>query len=89
MEDSRGAVSLTDRVTTLQAARDVLSGLAEVLWQAQGAELAGVLTLLDEVAGLAGAGRVAVTREAFTRGEVAASQAGRCEYSGIHQHDHT
>ena len=76
MEDSRGAVSLTDRVTTLQAARDVLSGLAEVLWQAQGAELAGVLTLLDEVAGLAGAGRVAVTREAFTRGEVAASQAG-------------
>ena len=76
MEDSRGAVSLTDRVTTLQAARDVLSGLAEVLWQAQGAELAGVLTLMDEVAGLAGAGRVAVTREAFTRGEVAASQAG-------------
>mgnify|MGYP000853259130 FL=1 len=76
MEDSRSTVSLTDRVATLRAARDALTGMGDVLWQAPGAELASLLTLVDEVAGLAGAGRVAVTREAFTRGEITASQAG-------------
>ncbi len=53
-----------------------LGGLAESLWQATGAELGAVMTVLDELCTLAAAGRVAVAREALTRGEVATSQAG-------------
>ncbi len=76
METARAHASVADRATALEAARVALGGLAESLWQATGAELGAVMTVLDEVCTLAAAGRVAVAREALTRGEVAASQAG-------------
>lgn len=68
--------SVSDRAAVLRAAQEALTGLAGVLWQAAGADLGTLLTALDEVCSLAAAGRVAVTREALTRGEVASSQAG-------------
>ncbi len=68
--------SVSGRDAALRAAREALTGLAGVLWQAAGADLGTLLGLLDDVCSLAAAGRVAVAREALTRGEVAASQAG-------------
>ena len=73
---ARAGASVADRAESLAAARVALVGLVETLWQASGGELAALLTTLDEVCTLAAAGRVAVVREAVTRGEVSASQAG-------------
>ena len=73
---ARASASMADRAESLAAARVALAGLGETLWQASGHELADLLTALDEVCALAAAGRVAVVREAVTRGEVSASQAG-------------
>ena len=73
---ARSTASVSDRDAALRAAREALTGLAGVLWQAAGGDLGSLLGLLDEVCSLAAAGRVAVAREAVTRGEVAASQAG-------------
>lgn len=52
----------------------MLRELSHLLWQATGSDLSGLMTELDQVAALAGAGRVAVTAEAVQRGEVASSQ---------------
>jgi hypothetical protein len=68
--------SVSDRAAALRAAREALTGLAGVLWQASGAELGPLMGLLDDLSSLAGAGRVAVAQEALIRGEVAAGQAG-------------
>lgn len=76
LEDGRTAACVADRAESLAAARVALIGLVDTLWQASGGELAALLTTLDEVCTLAAAGRVAVVREAVTRGEVSASQAG-------------
>ncbi len=60
----------------LAGARAALRGLTAALGAAADRDLPELLTELDEVAALAGAGRVAVTAEAIARGSVTASQAG-------------
>ncbi len=67
------AVSLAERRSLMGAARAALAGLADVLHQAPGGELAELLTEVDALAAGAAAARVAVTSEALTRGEVAES----------------
>ncbi len=64
------------RRAVLGEAVAALRGLEGVLGSATDAELPALLGELDEVAALAGAGRVAVTAEALSRGTVAGSQAG-------------
>ena len=76
MDAAATTASVSDRTAALRAAREALTGLAGVLWQASGAELAPLMGLLDDLSSLAGAGRVAVAQEALIRGEVTASQAG-------------
>lgn len=66
---------MADRRSAIESARTALRGLAEVLHQVPGNELGPVLGELDDLAALAGAGRVAVVREAAERGEIGASQA--------------
>ena len=66
---------MADRRSAIEGARTALRGLAEVLHQVPGNELGTVLGELDDLAALAGAGRVAVVREAAERGEIGASQA--------------
>ncbi len=68
-------MSLEERRSALEAARRALDGFESVLYEAPNAELAGLMALADAVAAKAGAARVAVTVEAVTRGEVAASGA--------------
>ncbi len=66
-------VSLAERRSAIEAAEAGLSGLTDVLHQASGPELAELLTMVDGLAAKSAAARVAVTAEALTRGEVAAS----------------
>ncbi len=73
--DRAEGLDLARRRAALSGARAALSGLAAVLGSAADRDLPELLTELDEVAALAGAGRVAVTAEAVARGAVAASQA--------------
>ncbi|GGL43324.1 hypothetical protein GCM10012283_27400 [Phycicoccus endophyticus] len=68
----------------MEAARTALSGLAEVLHEASGAELARLMSLVDEVGAQAGAARVAVTAEALARGEVAES--GATAHTWVREH---
>ncbi len=69
------AVELTARLAALSTAAQALHGFAGGLAQADDADLPAILTLLDNVAARAAAGRVAVTSEAVRRGVVAASMA--------------
>ncbi len=75
VERTRG-LDLAQRRAALVGAREALRGLSSVLGEASVRDLPALLTELDEVATLAGAGRVAVTAEAVARGAVADSQAG-------------
>ncbi|KGN41809.1 HNH endonuclease signature motif containing protein [Knoellia aerolata] len=60
----------------LTAARDGLSGIAELLTSLSSADLAEVMTLADEVKSQAGAAQVRVTAEAAHRGEFASARRG-------------
>lgn len=60
----------------LTAARDRLSDVGEVLVGLNAAELAGLMTLADEVKSKAAAAQVRVTAEAAHRGEFASAQRG-------------
>lgn len=61
-------------LSALEGARMMLRSVPEVLAAASEKELTGLLTVLDQTASLAAAGRVAVTAEAMGRGQVAASR---------------
>ncbi len=64
-----GGMTLEQRRAALVQACAALEGLAEELWTAGGGDLGSILTLVDDVAGLAAAGRLAVLSEAVERGE--------------------
>ena len=66
-------VGLGERRSVLEAAREALAGLGEVLPLASGDELGELMELVDAVAARAGAARVAVAAEAVARGVVAES----------------
>ncbi|HMM96281.1 DUF222 domain-containing protein [Phycicoccus sp.] len=66
---------LAERRSVMERASDALSGVADVLHQASGAQLAELMTLVDVLAARAAAARVSVTAEALVRGEVAESGA--------------
>ncbi|MBT9276255.1 13E12 repeat family protein, partial [Phycicoccus sp. MAQZ13P-2] len=70
---STGTDELEERRSRLEAARDALTGLDEVLTGACGDGLGELTELLDEVAARASAARVVVALEAVRRGEVAGS----------------
>lgn len=78
------SISLTERRSALEAAREALAGLGSVLHEASGPELAELMALADDVAAGAGAARVSVTVEAVTRGEVA--QAGVGVHAWVRDH---
>jgi hypothetical protein len=63
-------------VAVLTAAAEALQGLPASLYRLTSAELSTVLTAVDHVGALSGAGRYTITAEAVERGEVASSQAG-------------
>src|SRR5689334_7452219 len=63
-------------VALLAAAVEALRGLPSSVHRLTGAELTSVLSVVDQVGALSGAGRFTITAEAVQRGEVAASQAG-------------
>ena len=65
------SLSLVERRSRVEAARDALAGIGGVLHQCSGAELAEVMGELDGLVALGVAARVAVTAEAVGRGEVA------------------
>jgi hypothetical protein len=68
-------MSLGERRSRLEAAREALAGLSEVVHQASGAELGELMCEVDAVAAQAAAARVSITVEAVARGEVAESGA--------------
>ncbi|NHA67420.1 HNH endonuclease signature motif containing protein [Phycicoccus flavus] len=72
-----GTMGLAERRSRIEAARDALTGVGEVLASASGPELAELLGLVDEVTAAGSAARVAVTVEATRRGEVAGSEVQR------------
>jgi hypothetical protein len=69
-------MSLAKRRKALERACAALEGLDEELWAAQGADLGPLLSLVDRVGEVAGAGRVAVLAEAVDRGEAGGGSAG-------------
>jgi len=71
-----GGMSLTKRREALEQACAALEGLDEALWAAHGSELGPLLSLVDRVEEVAGAGRVAVLAEAVDRGEAGGGTAG-------------
>ena len=71
-----GGTSVQDRRAVLAAARVAIDGLAGLLWQVTGPELAQLVEELDALSCAAGGAVVAVVAEADARGEIAASQAG-------------
>ncbi|MGG5258248.1 HNH endonuclease [Phycicoccus avicenniae] len=71
---STGTIELAERRAQLEAAREALTGFGEALSTASAAELTDVLALVDTVAALASAARVAVAVEATGRGEVAGGE---------------
>ncbi|GGL29537.1 DUF222 domain-containing protein [Phycicoccus endophyticus] len=73
---ARGTLDLAEHRSRLEAARSALTGLAEVLHEASGPELAEVMGLVDGVAAGAEAARVEVAVEAARRGE--------CTGGGVH-----
>ena len=66
-------LGLVERRSRIEAAREALSGISQVLYQCSGAELAEVMGELDSLVALGAAARVAVTAEAVGRGEVEAA----------------
>ncbi len=70
--DSR-PMTLAERRSRFEAAREALTDVRAVLHQASGPELAELMTLTDGIAAQAAAARVEITVEAVTRGEVADS----------------
>ncbi len=60
---------VADRRAAVAAARAALTGLAVVLWQAQGADLGRVFREVDDLIRLGEAARVAILGEAVDRGE--------------------
>ncbi|WP_207022590.1 hypothetical protein, partial [Phycicoccus sp. DTK01] len=79
---STGTAELEERRSRLEAGRDALTGLDEVLTAAPGDDLGGLMELLDEVAARASAARVVVALEAVRRGEVA----GSATHAWVRQH---
>ncbi|WP_299446865.1 HNH endonuclease signature motif containing protein [uncultured Phycicoccus sp.] len=73
---ARGTLTIVERRSRVEAAREALAGLGEVLGQASGAELGELMGVVDDVAAQACAARVAVTVEAARRGE--------CTGAGVH-----
>ncbi|MBM6401092.1 HNH endonuclease signature motif containing protein [Phycicoccus sonneratiae] len=69
-----GTLTLAERRSRLEAAREALAGLGDALVEAIGAELAEVLGVVDDVAALAGAARVRVAVEAVRRGECSSGE---------------
>lgn len=65
-------IGLEERRSALEAARDLLDGLDDVVHQASGVGLAELMGLVDAVAAKAAAARVVITAEALARGEVSA-----------------
>lgn len=65
-----GGTSLAKRRKALKLAGAALEGLAEQLWQAQGAELGPLMTLIDALGERVEGAKVAVLSEAVQRGEV-------------------
>lgn len=64
------SLSLVERRSHLEAARESLAALGDVLFEAGGAELAELTTLVDDLAARAGAARAVLTAEAVRRGEI-------------------
>lgn len=62
-------LSLAERRSRLEAAREALDGLDEVLHEAVGEELPELTTLVDDLAARAGGARALFTAEASRRGE--------------------
>ncbi|MDQ2754999.1 MAG: hypothetical protein M3Y71_00265, partial [Actinomycetota bacterium] len=62
-------VPLTDRRAAVAAAREALTGLAVVLWQAQGDELGPLFREVDDLSRAVEAARVAILGEAVDRRE--------------------
>ncbi|HET9021504.1 MAG TPA: HNH endonuclease [Ornithinibacter sp.] len=77
-------MTLEERRSRLEAAREVLDGLDSVLYQASGPELTELMLLADSLAAKSGAARVSVTVEAVNRGEVAA--AGTTTHAWVRDH---
>ncbi len=67
-------VCLAEVAASVSAATALLRGAPAVLWQGGGTQLATLLGQVDELAALAAGVRVAITAEALSRGEIAASQ---------------
>ncbi len=67
--------SVADRRAAVEAAREALTGLATVLWQAQGDELGQVFQQVDDLSRAVEAARVAVLAEAVDRGETSTGAA--------------
>jgi hypothetical protein len=66
-------LSLVERRSRVEAAREALTGITQVLYQCSGPELAEVLGVVDAVVAQGVAARVAITAEALGRGEVEAA----------------
>ncbi|HQV83067.1 MAG TPA: HNH endonuclease [Ornithinibacter sp.] len=66
-------LGLVERRSRVEAAREALVGISQVLYQCSGAELAEVMGEVDSLVALSAAARVAVTAEAVGRGEVEAA----------------
>ncbi|MGL5928573.1 MAG: HNH endonuclease signature motif containing protein [Dermatophilaceae bacterium] len=67
---SLGSATLGERCSLLRAAHGVAAGVTSVLDRASGAELAELMSVLDEVAAAARAAQAQVTVEVVRRGEV-------------------
>ena len=65
-------LGLVERRSRVEAAREALVGISQVLYQCSGAELAEVMGEVDSLVALSAAARVAVTAEAIA-GEAVAS----------------
>lgn len=74
MEAATPGLSYAECVDRLQAAREALEVMPSVTWQASGGEFAEGLEVLGEVSALGEGAEVAVTMDAFQRGEPAAAR---------------
>jgi Domain of unknown function (DUF222) len=70
------AMTFEKRRKALLRACAALEGMEAELWQAQGSELGPFMSLVDQLAGRAGAGRAAVLGEAIERGEAGEGTSG-------------
>lgn len=71
-----GGTTLAKRRKALLRACAALEGIDAELWRAQGAELGPLMSLVDQVAQRAAAGRAAVLGEAIERGEAGGGTSG-------------